>query len=80
MTASVTEIRTTSRRVRQFRNAHGLTKRALADKAGLSVSTVSRIEKGVETGYNTHVATLSSLARALDVKVGEITNRGYLFA
>ena len=78
MTTEIRELRTTSQRLRQFRRASGLTKTALAQRAGVSSDTIARIESADETGYNPHVATLASLAGALGVKVGEITNRGYV--
>lgn len=80
MTAEVREIRTASRRVRQLRRGKNMTKTFLAQKAGVSVDTISRIENAVETGYNTHLSTLASVAGALDVKTGELVNRGYLIS
>lgn len=78
MTVEVRELRTTGMRLRQFRRASGLTKTALARKAGVGRSTVTAIESADITGYNPHVATLAAIAGALDVKVGEIVNRGHL--
>lgn len=80
MTTNVREIRTASRRVRQLRNNRDMTKVDLATKSGLSVDTISRIENAVETGYNPHLATIASIAGALNVKTGEIVNRGFLVA
>jgi transcriptional regulator with XRE-family HTH domain len=76
----VRELRTTSQRLRQFHRASGLTKTALAQKANVSVDTIARIEQSDQTGYNPKVATLAKIAGALGVKVGEMTNRGYLVA
>lgn len=78
MTVEIRELRTTSQRVRQFRRAGGFTKQDLAQRAGVSIDTISRIEEADVTGYNTHVGTLASIAGALGVKVGELTNRGQL--
>jgi transcriptional regulator with XRE-family HTH domain len=78
MTVDVTEIRTTGRRVRQFRKAAGLTKAALATKANVARSTIQALESADTTGYNPHVSTLSFVAEALGVKVGEIVNRGHV--
>lgn len=78
MTVEIRELRTTSQRLRQFRRAAGFTKQGLASKAGVSVDTIGRIEQADQTGYNPHVATLSNIAGALNVKVGELTNRGYV--
>lgn len=78
MTVEVTEVRTTGRRVRQFRRAAGLTKTALAQRAGISADTVSRLEEADITGYNTHISTLAAVAGALGVKAGELTNLGTL--
>ena len=80
MQVEIRELRTTAQRVRQFRRASGMTKTYLAQRAGISVDTVGRIENSDTTGYNTHVATLAAVAGALGVKTGELTNRGYVVA
>jgi transcriptional regulator with XRE-family HTH domain len=74
------EMRTLSRRVAKLRRDSGLTKTALAEKTGLSTSTISRIESAGETLYNPHLDTLAYLAHGLGVKVGEITNKPVTFA
>jgi transcriptional regulator with XRE-family HTH domain len=78
MTVEVRELRTTAQRVRQFRRAAGFTKSGLATRAGVSADTISRIENGDVTGYNTHIATLAAVASALGVKSGELVNRGHV--
>lgn len=78
MTVEVREIRTQAMRVRQFRRASGLTKVALARKAGVAASTITRIEEADVTGYNPHVTTLAVIAKALEVKTGELVNRGHV--
>lgn len=69
------EMRTLSRRVKQLRRDKGYTKTDLATRTGLSVDTITRIEKAGETGYNPHLGTLHYLAEGFGVKVGELTNK-----
>lgn len=78
MTVEVREIRTLSQRLRQFRRASGLTKSALAIKAQVARSTISAIEAADQTGYNPHITTLAAIAGALNVKSGELVNRGHV--
>jgi len=56
-------------RVRALRRARDLTAVALARAAGISVATVSKIEKG---SISTSLSTLQALARALDVPIAEL--------
>ena len=56
-------LRQISRRVVELRRARGMTQRALATKARLSVSQMFRIEQGA----NLSVSTLLAVARALGV-------------
>ena len=53
-------------RVRELREAAALTQEDLAHQAGISTSTLSRIERGT---YQPRLDTLGKLARALDVPV-----------
>jgi transcriptional regulator with XRE-family HTH domain len=69
------EMRTLSKRVRKLRRDKNLTKAALAQRSGLSVDTIRRIEGAGVTLYNPHLDTLAYVAQALDVKVGELTNK-----
>lgn len=52
-------------RVRELREAKGLTQAQLGEKAGIRAATISRIEGGRVSGVE--FATLEKLARALDV-------------
>jgi transcriptional regulator with XRE-family HTH domain len=51
--------------LRQLRIAAALTQRELAERAGLTQSTVQRLESGLQAA---HPTTLRKLARALRVK------------
>jgi transcriptional regulator with XRE-family HTH domain len=64
---------TVGTKVRELREQQHLSQEALAFKAGVSVATVTRIERGIG-GNRTH--TVSLIARALDVPVGDLLNGG----
>ncbi|MBI2218948.1 MAG: helix-turn-helix transcriptional regulator [Candidatus Rokubacteria bacterium] len=53
-------------KVREWRERRGMTYRALADQAGIALSTLYRIESGAASPT---VAMLEKIARALDVRV-----------
>ncbi|MEA2451508.1 MAG: hypothetical protein QOG04_218 [Actinomycetota bacterium] len=57
------------RKVRELREARGLSLKALAEAAGVSESFVSQVERGVA---NPSVASLRRLAQALDASVGSL--------
>lgn len=57
------------RRIRQLRMARGLTLADVADRANLSTSMISAVERG---RANSSVGTLIAIAEALGVKVGEL--------
>lgn len=57
-------------RVKEFREAAGLTQVELAKKSGISRATICSLESGEETVVNT--ATLSKIAKALGKKVSDI--------
>lgn len=57
------------RRLRELRQARGLTLAAVAERAGMAVSTLSRLESGARRLALDH---LPALARALDVTVDEL--------
>lgn len=59
-------------RVRDIRLARGLTQEALADRAGLSIGVVKKIEQG----GNGRLDTYHALARALRVKTSSLFDRG----
>lgn len=56
-------------RVREIRKSRGLTLEKLAEKTGLSVSQLSRIEKH-DRGWS--VTSLPKIAKALNVDIGEL--------
>jgi transcriptional regulator with XRE-family HTH domain len=57
------------RKVRELRESRGLSLKALAEKAQVSESFVSQVERGVA---NPSVASLRRLAQALDASVGAL--------
>lgn len=56
-------------RIRELRERHGLSLRALAEMSGLSVNAVSLIERGLSSPT---VATLHRLAAALGVRIVDL--------
>jgi transcriptional regulator with XRE-family HTH domain len=56
-------------RLRAVRERQALNQRELAEKAGLTASTLSRIEAGVQEPYS---STVRKLARALGVKPADL--------
>jgi transcriptional regulator with XRE-family HTH domain len=58
--------REVGRRIREIREARGLSLKALAERCGLSLNAISRIERGESSPT---VASLHRLAAALDVPV-----------
>jgi transcriptional regulator with XRE-family HTH domain len=63
-------------RVRTYRTAAGLSQQSLAVQAGLSMSLVSQIEQGMNT--DPRLSTLTSLARALGVRLSELVGENAL--
>ena len=57
-------------RLKQLREARGMSQQVLAITAGLSVSIVARMEQGVKE--DPRLSTLLKLAQALDVGVGDL--------
>ncbi len=55
--------------LKEIREARFLSQRDLAEKAGVSVDTISRIERGL---HHPRLCTIRWLAAALDVWPGEI--------
>jgi transcriptional regulator with XRE-family HTH domain len=55
--------------VRRSRRARDMTQSVLADRSGLTINTISRIEKGY---MSPRAQTLAKIAAALDVPVGEL--------
>jgi transcriptional regulator with XRE-family HTH domain len=60
-----------SNRIRELREARGLTQNALAERAGISATFLRNIEKGVTKRPS--IVTLEALAGALRVPLSEIT-------
>jgi len=58
-----------ARNVRQYRNEKKLSLEALANRAGIEYSQVSRIERGV---INTSVSVIFAIARALEIKPSQL--------
>jgi len=56
-------------RIRSLRRGRGRTQEQLAERVGLSVNYVSRIERGLE---NPTLETLLGLAEALKVELGDL--------
>lgn len=61
---------TTAEKLRRLRRGSGFTQKELADKAGLSQSTIAMIENG--TRGNPHPKTLTVLAKALNVSAFDL--------
>ena len=61
---------TLASRVRAIRKGLGITQEDLARLAGLTASTVAKIEQG--TMANPRLDTLAGLAKALGAKVGDL--------
>ena len=57
-------------RVRQLRQAHGLSQEAFADKCGLDRTYISGIERGKR---NVALRNIESIARALGVSIAELS-------
>lgn len=59
-----------ARKVKQLREAAGLSQQALAVRAGLSVSVVSRLEQGAHE--DPRLSTIRAIAEALGVGVDDL--------
>ncbi len=64
-------------RIRQARRRRGLSQAQLAERADMSLPTISRIERGL---FNSSVLTIVALAKALDVRAGVLLGEGELSA
>jgi transcriptional regulator with XRE-family HTH domain len=60
-------------RVKQLREAAGLSQQALAQAAGLSISVVTQLEQGVKA--DPRISTVAALARALGVSVDSLISQ-----
>jgi len=61
---------TIAQRIQKYRRARGLSQRALAPRAGLSLGYLGRLEAGYHPAPS--VVTLTKLARALGVRVAKL--------
>lgn len=59
-----------SKRIRDTRKDRGLTQQKFAEKAGLALSQVGKLEQGAIT--DPHYSTLLVIADALDMSVSEL--------
>jgi DNA-binding XRE family transcriptional regulator len=57
--------------IRAWREYRGLSQRALAEQAGISIPYLSQLERGVRTGS---VEILNAIAKALRVGLGDIVS------
>jgi transcriptional regulator with XRE-family HTH domain len=55
-------------RVREHREAAGLTQQVLATRAGLAIRTIARIEDGEDT----KLGTLRAIAQVLDLELADL--------
>ena len=63
------------KRIKELRERKKLTQEKLAEKVGLDLQTISRIEAGY---YFTSFENLEKLANALDVTMADLFNFGHL--
>ena len=63
------------KRIKELRERKKLTQEKLAEKVGLDLQTISRIETGY---YFTSFENLEKLANALDVTMADLFNFGHL--
>ena len=64
--------------IRSARKKRGLTQEELARRANMSLNGLAQLEQGGRT--DPHYSTLSKLAVALDVSVGELLEEGKVLA
>ncbi len=63
-------------RLKAVRESKYLSQRELAEKAGVTPVTVSRLEKGDGVGSNASLPMVRRLAEALGVEPGELVQEG----
>jgi transcriptional regulator with XRE-family HTH domain len=61
-------------RIRALRERGGITQVQLAERAGIGIETVSRLERGIE---NPTIGMLETVCRALNVDIHELFERAY---
>jgi transcriptional regulator with XRE-family HTH domain len=67
------DVSTIGDRLRRLRGDRGLTQEELAEAAGVSYSVISMLERNKRT--SARLSTISRLAAALDVEIGELVDR-----
>lgn len=66
-------IEAVAKRIRDLRGMQGMSRADLAERAGMSVQGIERIE--IEGGTNMHITTLVAIARALSVEPGALLSK-----
>jgi transcriptional regulator with XRE-family HTH domain len=66
----LTTVATTGKKLRRLRRGKAMTQETLAEKAGMSPSTIVEIENGKRK--SPHPGTLGKLAEALDVSPADL--------
>ena len=64
-------------RIRDLRNQQLITQVELAERVGMSVTTISDIERGSRNGGGVHANTLKKIARALGVQPEFLIKRAH---
>ena len=63
---------TIGEKIKHWRQKKGLTQNQLAEKAGLTIATIGRIETGIRQGTN--ITTLQRMADALGISLDKLLN------
>ena len=63
---------TIGEKIKHWRQKKGLTQNQLAEKAGLTIATIGRIETGIRQGSN--ITTLQRMADALGISLDKLLN------
>jgi len=63
---------TIGEKIKHWRQKKGLTQNQLAEKAGLTIATIGRIEAGIRQGTN--ITTLQRIAEALGISLDKLLN------
>ena len=58
--------------IKELRKHKGLTQIELADKSGLNVLTIQKLERGELSPYDAKYGTLIKIAKALNVSVNDL--------
>ncbi len=62
----------TGEKIKHWRQKKGFTQKQLAEKAGLTLATIGRIETGMRQGTN--ITTLQRIAEALGISLDKLLN------